>query len=74
MITADQMKAARALLGGSEVRLAHEAGLDPSTVINFEVGTRSPSVTSVLTIESTLKAAGVEFPEHDQVRLRQKKR
>ena len=72
MITVAQMKAARALLGWSEVRLAHEAGLDPSTVI--EVETRSPSGTSVLTIESTLRAAGVEFPEHDQVRLTKKKR
>ena len=69
MITVAQMKAARTLLGWSDVKLAHEAGLDPSTVINFELGTRSPSVTSVLTIESTLKAAGVEFPQHDQVRL-----
>jgi transcriptional regulator with XRE-family HTH domain len=73
MITADQMKAARALLGWSEVKLAQEAGLDPSTIINFELGTRSPSVTSVLTIEDTLKAAGVEFPQHDQVRLKRRK-
>jgi transcriptional regulator with XRE-family HTH domain len=68
MITGEQMKAARALLGWSDVKLAREAGLDLSTIINFEFGTRSPSVTSVLTIEDTLKAAGVEFPRHDEVR------
>jgi transcriptional regulator with XRE-family HTH domain len=73
MITAAQMKAARALLGWSDVKLAHEAGLDPSTIINFELGTRSPSVTSMLTIEDTLKAAGVEFPRHEPVRLKRRK-
>jgi hypothetical protein len=42
MITAAQMKAARALLGWSEIKLAHEASLDPSTIIHFELGTRQP--------------------------------
>ena len=67
MITGDQMKAARALLGWSDVKPAHLAGLHPATIINFEVGRRSPSVTGILSIESMLKGAGVEFPEHDQV-------
>jgi hypothetical protein len=56
MITADQMKAARSLVGWSDVKLVHEAGLDPSTIINFELGTRRSSVTS--SAGDTFKYAG----------------
>jgi DNA-binding XRE family transcriptional regulator len=72
MITSEQMKAARALLGWSDVKLAREAGLAPSTIINFELGTRNPPIVSMLAIESTLKAAGVEFPRHGEARLRKR--
>jgi transcriptional regulator with XRE-family HTH domain len=69
MITGDQVKAARNLLGWSQLRLAHETGLDPSTIAKFETGKTRPTALSVSTVQHTLEAAGVEFPDHETVRL-----
>ena len=73
MITANQMKAARALLRWSQMTMALEANLDQSTIVKFETGKGQPSVLSLMTIKQTLRAAGVEFPEHEAVRLRKVK-
>ena len=70
MITGEQVKAARALLGWSQFKLAHETGLDPTTIAKFETGKARPSVLSVSTILHTFKAVGVEFPEGEPPRLR----
>jgi transcriptional regulator with XRE-family HTH domain len=56
MITGEQIKAARKLLGWSQMTLALEANIEQSTVANFETGKTRPSVLSVSTIKRTLKA------------------
>jgi transcriptional regulator with XRE-family HTH domain len=70
MITGEQVKAARKLLGWSQLTLALEARVDQSTVTKFEAGKSRPSVLSVSTIKRTLEGAGVEFPEGESVRMR----
>jgi transcriptional regulator with XRE-family HTH domain len=71
MITGEQIKAARKLLGWSQMTLALEAGLEQSTVANFETGKTRPSVLSVSSIKRALEGAGVEFTHGEPgVRLR----
>jgi transcriptional regulator with XRE-family HTH domain len=71
MITGEQIRAARKLLGWSQLALALEASLDQSTVAKFERGESRPSVLSVSAIKRTLEGAGVEFPEGEpRVKLR----
>jgi transcriptional regulator with XRE-family HTH domain len=71
MITGEQVRAARKLLGWSQMTLALEASVDQSTVLKFETGKSRPSVLSVSTIKRTLEGAGVEFTEFEPgVRLR----
>ena len=65
MITGEQVKAARKLLGWSQMTLALEASFDQSTVAKFETGKSRPSVLRVSTIKRTLEGAGVEFPEFE---------
>jgi transcriptional regulator with XRE-family HTH domain len=61
MITGEQVKAARKLLGWSQVRLSSRSGFGDSTISQFERGEIRPSVLSVTTIRRALEAAGVEF-------------
>ena len=71
MITGEQIKAARKLLGWSQVRLSSKSGFGGSTIAKFERGEMPLSVLSVSTIKRTLEGAGVEFPEFERsVRLR----
>jgi transcriptional regulator with XRE-family HTH domain len=73
MITGEQVKAARKLLSWSQLTLALEASVAPSTVQKFERGESRPSVLCVSTIKRTLEGAGVEFPEEGVIRLRKGK-
>jgi transcriptional regulator with XRE-family HTH domain len=61
MITGERVKAARKLLGWSQLALALEAGVTQGTVANFETGKKHPSVLSVSTVQAALESAGVEF-------------
>jgi transcriptional regulator with XRE-family HTH domain len=71
MITGEQIKTARKLLGWSQMTLALEASVAQSTVAKFERGESRPSVLSVSTIKCTLEGAGVEFLEFEPgVRLK----
>jgi transcriptional regulator with XRE-family HTH domain len=63
MITGEQVRAARKLLGWSQMALALEAHVEQSTVTNFETGKSRPSVLIVSTIKRILEAAGVEFTD-----------
>jgi len=72
MITGAQVKAGRKLLGWSRDDLAGYSGLRPITIDVFERGMR-PSDSPVMAIRSALDAAGVEFSEGDQVRMRSPK-
>jgi transcriptional regulator with XRE-family HTH domain len=65
MITGEQVKAARKLLGWSQMTLALEASLDQSTIAKFERGESRPSVLSVSKIKRSLEGAGVEFLEYE---------
>ena len=70
MITGEQVKAARKLLGWSQMKLASEANIDPSIIGKFEVGKKRPSVLSVQTIKRALEHAGVDFQEGEPPRLK----
>jgi transcriptional regulator with XRE-family HTH domain len=63
MITGEQVKAARELLGWSQVRLSSKSGFGDSTNSKFERGEIRPSVLSLTTIKRTLEDAGVDFGE-----------
>jgi transcriptional regulator with XRE-family HTH domain len=73
MITADQVKPARKLLGWSQVKLAQEADISQKTLANFESGQRVKSDREIRVIHNALERAGVEFPESDPVRMRKVK-
>ena len=79
MILVRQIKAARALLGWSQVKLAEKAGVSKPTIERIEspddgpIDSRHAKGEQVV---STLKAAGIEFQNHGEpgVRLRKAKR
>lgn len=63
MITPQQMKAARALLGMSQVRLAQAAGVSLPTIQRMEASTGNVrgNVDSLVKVIEALGAAGVEL-------------
>jgi transcriptional regulator with XRE-family HTH domain len=61
IITGAQVKAARALLGWTQLQLAKEMHANATTVKNFEAGKRRLSVLETTVIRRILEAAGVEF-------------
>lgn len=62
-LTAAQVRAARALLGWSQVELATRASVAVPTVTQFERGNRMPTRAVAAAIRSALEVAGVEFIE-----------
>lgn len=74
MITADQIKAARRLLGWSSATLGQKARRSALTIAKAETSTLHPQfvVGTLRVIRATLEAAGVEFTNGEQggVRLR----
>ena len=60
-ITPAQSRAARGLVGMTQVGLAKEAGLGQSTVIDFERERREVSQAAREAVRAALEAAGVEF-------------
>lgn len=75
MITPEQSRAGRGLLGWSQQQLANNAGVGLSTVRDFEKGRRTPTAGNADAIRAALEAAGVVFVEPNGlgpgVRLRQ---
>ncbi len=63
MIGAEQMRAARGLIGWSQSRLAEASGLAVSTIKRMEGAdsTLKSSVENVLKVQQALQAAGVVF-------------
>ena len=64
MITAQQIRAAKAILRWAGERLAHESGLSLSTIRRVELGDGVPeaqSVKTLIAIRQALEAAGIEF-------------
>ena len=80
MITADQLRAARGLLGWSQSNLAEASGVAISTIKRME-GNRGPlrsSAENLLKVQKALEDAGVIFIDEDDegpgVRLRKSER
>jgi transcriptional regulator with XRE-family HTH domain len=70
--SAVQLKAARALLGWSRIKLAVESGVGENLIKTFEAGARIPASAKLDALKQTLEAAGVEIDSRGQrgVRLR----
>jgi transcriptional regulator with XRE-family HTH domain len=61
VLTPAQVRAARGLLGWTQVVLAERAGVSRPTVTHFEQGTRMPIPVVVEAIRTTFEAEGLEF-------------
>lgn len=71
MITLSQIRAARALLGWTQEKLAQAAGLSLPSINNLERGLYSPRAETMLAITTALEKGGIEFLDHNGLRLRQ---
>jgi DNA-binding transcriptional regulator YiaG len=65
-MTPAQCRAARALVDLTQPKLAQEAGLGLSTVVDFERARRTVSAEAVAAMRVALEGAGVEFTNGDQ--------
>jgi transcriptional regulator with XRE-family HTH domain len=62
MITVDQMRAGRALIGWTQDELAARSGVAPATIRRMEnLGTARSSAGNVDAVQKALEAAGVIF-------------
>ena len=61
MITQQQCRAARELLGWGFDNLAQAAGITQTTVLNFELGHTEPYQPTQAKMSRAFEAAGVEF-------------
>jgi predicted transcriptional regulator len=66
MITARQIRAARALLDWSQQQLADKAIVSLNAVARLEKGVVDSRVSTVLAIQKALAKAGIEFLTADQ--------
>ncbi len=66
MMTADQMRAARALLGWSQAQLSEKSGVSLPTIKRMETaGTGKSAGDTIQKVETTLAASGIQFiPEN----------
>jgi transcriptional regulator with XRE-family HTH domain len=67
MITAEQLKAARKLLGWSQLALSLEASVAQKTVVGFETGKMRLSAAALSKILETLEGAGVGFSDGELI-------
>jgi transcriptional regulator with XRE-family HTH domain len=74
MITGDQLKAARGLLGWSQFQLSRQSGVSETTIQRFETGRIELRGATQTAIVSTLLNNGVEFVDSVGVHLRADKR
>jgi transcriptional regulator with XRE-family HTH domain len=70
MITGEQIKAARNLLGWSQLKLAIKAQLNDTAVRKFEKGQRLLSPKDLDLATRVLEAAGVEFARGKQPKVK----
>ena len=74
MISTAQIRAARAIIGWKQSKLAEACGLSLTGLNNIERGTSSPRVCNLSSIQKALEKAGVIFVPADEfgagVRLR----
>src|SRR3954447_4039439 len=76
MITPEQSRAARALIGWTQTELAAASHLSMSTIRDFERGQRVPTVNNLAAIRRALEEAGIEILDGDEpgVKLRKRER
>ena len=76
MVTPEQCRAARGLLGWSQQHLAEEAAVGIVTVRQFEAGAHAPRRATTEVIRRAFETAGVEFIDENGggpgVRLRKR--
>jgi len=70
MISIEQIKAARALLGWTQDDLARAAGLSKPSVNTLERRIANPKIDTLQAIQRALEEAGVEFTDGPGVKLR----
>jgi predicted transcriptional regulator len=66
MITARQIRAARALLGWSQQQLADKAIVSLNALARLEKGSVDSRVSTVAAVQKALVKAGIEFLSADQ--------
>ena len=67
-ITAEQCRAARAMLGWSQRKLAEAAAVAKATIVDFERGSRRPYERTLRDLRTVLERAGIEFLDADDQR------
>jgi predicted transcriptional regulator len=76
MITPEQIRGARAMLGITQAELAERAGVSTTGLNNIERGEADPKASTLKAVKSALEAAGVLFVEENGegpgVRLKKK--
>jgi transcriptional regulator with XRE-family HTH domain len=65
MITARQIRAARALLGWSQQQLADRAIISLNALVRLERGSVDSRVSTLRSVQKALQQAGVEFLDPD---------
>ena len=66
LITLEQMRAARAMLGWKQQELAQKAGISTGTLNNIERGVQQdPKISTLKAIQHALEAQGITFTELD---------
>lgn len=68
MISARQIRAARALLGWSQQELADRAILSLNAVKRLEGGRGDPRMSTVAAVRTALEAAGIRFLAADEAK------
>ncbi len=61
MITASQIRAARALIGWKQTDLANASGVSEMSIKNIERGATDPRASTLLSLQTALEGAGVVF-------------
>jgi predicted transcriptional regulator len=65
MITPQQIRGARAMLGLTQSQLADAAGISTTALNNIERGAADPKTSTMVSIQRALEQAGVQFiPEN----------
>ena len=69
VLCSEQIRAARSLLGWSQVQLAEKAGVAHMTIRRFETGAGpvSGKIESLIRIQDALEKAGIVFQAEDQL-------
>lgn len=61
MMSVEQCRGARGMLGWSQAKLADQASVSLSTVRDFEKGRHLPHRRNMLTLIDVMEGAGIEF-------------